>query len=217
MPETTSQSKQHGARTELICDYRGPLFLQHDSNNWGHTKFSLVDAQNKSIWTKELNGQFSCLGYSRARKAYVIQQIAERISVPSIRGLSYIAESKPSIQLSSFTAGKYDAATVLTDHDLAHLAFIGTRNLGMCSLYIIDTAHDRITRLGAPPAPPPMTKSDVEAGKQCYQWGWEGEGLSDLEPGIWRFDGQSLKVSYGKDTCRHRAKKRSVTVYRLKS
>jgi hypothetical protein len=216
MPETTSRAKQHGATTELICDYRGPLLLQHDSDNWGQTTFSVADAHNKTIWSKTLNGQFSCIGYSPARKVYVIRQIAERISVPSIREIAYITEPPPSMQASSFTSGKYDAATILADRDLKHLAFIGTRHLGMFSLYVLETLHDGITRLGAPPAPPPMTKSDIDAGKQCYQWSWEGEGLLDLEPGIWRFDGQSLKVSYGKDTCRHRSKNRSVKNYKLK-
>lgn len=217
MPTQHDVHRTHGERTDLIVTFDGPILMQHDSNNWGKTTLTLV-AGDKEVSRFEQPGNWHCLGFSKLARKFVVQEIGEVISYPAIVAIEYVDENDHHRKQSAFSRGKYVAVSYLASPDYKYVAFVGSNNLmHRYKLYCLDLEKDTIRFLGEPPAPPPISKSDLAAGMRPYQWGWEAEGLTDLPHSIWSFESaDTLSINYGHDTWKSRDKHRRTKRFQLR-
>ncbi|MES1207513.1 MAG: hypothetical protein ABUS79_16375, partial [Pseudomonadota bacterium] len=94
-----------------------------------------------------------------------------------------------------------------------YVAFVGGIG-GVDGVYVLDTSRDTIRRLGPAPAPPPVHGFESD---EPFDWGtgW-ADGYGAIEPSVLRFEAPDVLVAtYGRDTPKARAKKRTVRRFKL--
>jgi len=201
-----------GDSTTLVVGFAGPM-PRHDATDYGKTTLTLLSKEKKVLFNRVLNNyNCNCLGYNRAHRAYVLDSFGESVIVPAIDAFFYIPEQKPQLLQSKFNS-QYVAYTTMPGPDLHFVAFVGKcvsdRADATPHLYVLDTMRDRVVTLGAPPAPPPCGKDE---------WGWGRGAIGELEPSVCKFTSpNSLRVTYGSDTYRHRAKQRTTRMWNFPS
>jgi len=205
-----------GRETQLeIRALERPRFLMHDKSV-GRDKLILrrTGPDAREIFSLELNdGRWTCLAIDRGEGRYVVGAFGEVGAWIVLRSVSYLRESAPKLQDSGFTRGNYMALASVASSDGRYLAFVGGEG-NIDGLYVLDTRHDVVRRLGAPPAPPPV--ADFQSDER-FDWGtgWAG-GYLVLEPSVLRFEGTDVVIAtYGRDTHKARAKKRVVRRFKL--
>jgi len=207
-----------GENTTLVVDFSGPI-PRHDATYYGKTTISLLSKEQAVLFKREIdNSKFVGLGYSRARHAFVLESIGEIVSTPGIDAVIYVPEDKPAIVSSKFNSS-HVALTVIPSRDLRFVVFVGRRRSTELEaeqpvqMYVLDTQSDTIHVLGKPPAPPPWNKDQWYEGNL---WSWYMAGICDLEPNVCQFTSPHvLRVTYGRDDFKHRAKNRSVRIWNL--
>jgi hypothetical protein len=220
--EIHDQSKTEGKTTTLKTEFDGPI-PRHDATDYGRTTLSLISKKTNSTLLKRefSNAKFVCVGYCSARHAYVLESSGELVSTPGVDSIIYLTEtSKPKVLGSAFNSA-CRAFTALPSTDVRYIVFIGQRGTNEADtdsppkLYVLDTVADKIHQLGKAPYPPPL---DKEFSSDSSQWDWHFSGMRDLEPSVCRFvQPHVLRVTYGKDDFRHRAKHRQIRTWNLDS
>ncbi len=222
-----------GETTTLVID-TDMSKMRHDGPDNGHTSISLLSKNGAVLFQRKLDDNFKCLGYSRAQHAYVLQTVGETGISLKVEAFEYLPEDKPAIVYSKSFTPSFVAAmeAVVPSPDLRFIVFVGREELNkdyVCDtvyqesliwrLYVLDTKSDTIRCLGKAPNPPPLSKWYLEEATDsfnpCDQWQWGFDGPM-LEQNICQFISPNvLKVSYGRDTCRHRSKKRLIRRWTL--
>lgn len=230
-PEDTRSSPDtyQGANTvlSLQTEMNG---MRHEGHDWGKSSISLRSKTGKVLLSKEIADNYTCLGYSTARHAYILQTLGERISYRVVVAFSYVPEVKADLfYFNSFTGvGKYVASPegIVPGPQLRYIAFVGQHKGAVDDsrrLYALDTKRDKVILVGKAPDPPPFGVDEVKRLKELgrsvdpMDWDWMMmQSYSKLEPTICRFISTNvLQVSYGKDSWRRRSKKRQVRRYTL--
>ncbi len=152
-----------------------------------------------------------CLGYSPER-GHLVGAQAEHGAALVLASIGYLPAHATSPEPSVFTRKHYEAYSALASPDGHWIAFLGGRG-GDVELQVLDTHEDSIKRVGASLKPPPYPGATCEDG---FEWGPMCiDGYTELEPELWHFEGDTLVVSYGKDSARRRATKRKTRRYKL--
>ncbi len=230
-PSFSTPEHYLGERTTLVID---AIFIpRHDSDDWGHTTISLLSKNKTVCFKRKLNDNYSCLGYSRTRHAFILQTLGEAGASLGVDAFEYLPEEKPAIIYSKSYTHRYfaDRNAIIPSPDLRFIAFVGRQIESSYNhdwhLYVLDTKLDTIRFLGKAPDPPPFSKEELEAAKAriipkssespntFWGWGLDSTG-SKLESNICQFASPHvMKVSYGRDTFMHRSKNRLIRKWDL--
>lgn len=204
--------------------------MRHEGHDYGKSTISLKSKTGKVLLSKEIADNYTCLGYSTARRAYILQTLGERISYRVVVAFSYVPEVKADVfYFNSFTGvEKYVASPegIVPGPQLRYIAFVGQDKGAVDDswrLYVLDTKRDKVILLGKAPDPPPFGADEVKLFKDQgrnvdpMDWNWMMmQSCSELEPTVCRFiSANVLQVSYGRDSWRRRSKKRQVRIYTL--
>jgi len=168
------------------------------------------------LLVETLTEVWECLAYNRRTRRYVITSVNEHGVKQSMRGLVYIDETAATFEESVFGRRGLHAVSSVYQPASGFLALIATvedeGEDGAFELYVLDTDTDRLKALGEPPAPPPLERAlrkDRQAIMMMWPWEAPESHYTPLDAAIWGFaDATTLRVSYGRDTAKARAKRR---------
>jgi membrane-bound inhibitor of C-type lysozyme len=168
-------------------------------------------------------GEWRCLAYSQPRKAFVLGGSLQKGYTMPVNKLRFLSEpdwSSSAARSSSLWGDEgagtradngFAALAAVPSRDGRYVAFIGSLGEENGALFAFDTVEDAFAVLGDPPAPPPGTADGI--AKEAH-FDWTGGGPSDgfipLDAGILLFPVPGvLRASYGADSVKARAKKRT--------
>jgi hypothetical protein len=179
-------------------------------------------ADGKPILTKKLEGTWRVLAYVAARRAFLLGGQFEVGAWLPLDDLEYVDEATGAMTRSRVTAdGNWIAFAVVPGPDGRFVAAIGEYRAdqafgaGRFRLQLLDAAKDALFDLGRPPAPPPA-EDPPDEGRGRWQWGDPIDGLVEMDPGIITFvDAHTLRASYGADTWKRRASRRTAKTWDL--
>ena len=150
-----------------------------------------------------------CLTFDPDTQEFVLLHRDVMGSVPAYAGVTLVADASGELRGLQFD-------------DLGHVVLAGPDGryavavIGRGQLMALDFTKLTATRLGMAPAPMPLTAEEAQWYKSRKPLTWDREprdGTSELEPEILRFTGPTqVTVSYGKDSAKARAGKRTVQV-----
>lgn len=206
-----------GRETRLeIQAIERPKFLRHDQSI-GRDKLILRSSSGPD--QRELfsavfdDGRWICLAFNSDAGRYVVGGIGAVGAWLPLRSVSYLSERTRKLEVSRFTRKKYLALASVTGPDGHYVAFVGGVD-GVDGVYVLDTTRDTIRRLGPAPSPPPVENFDSD---EPFDWGtgW-ADGYRAIEASVLRFEAPNVVVAtYGRDTHKARAKKRTVRRFKL--
>lgn len=212
-----------GSTTTLQCG-RLSRSKRHNGNQ-GEAHFALLDRKSGAVlWKDEYVGEGVSLGYSTARRMYVVGSTREHGAGIRLRDLRYLDEATHRARISALNREEIEALSAVSSPDLRYIALVALKGNDV-SVFALDTLRDRIRMLGKAPLPPPLTEEERAYVKDHPNvleegpWGWM-ESLRDsyipMDAGIVEFEGNDvLKVSYGADTPLGRAPNREIKKWRL--
>jgi hypothetical protein len=195
---------------------------RHDID-MGMTKLIMYSRDNKKVLLTEVfTDVWECLGFNMQTRKYLIIAKSEHGVKITLRGLLYIDERKAVFQGSVFGKQCFEATASLYSPDGNYLALIGApEGRDMYGLYVFNTISDQLQEIGEPPAPPPLAAEDLEyPDAEDMRGPWEApeRHYTELEKEIWEFmDPHTLRVSYGKDSLKHRSKDRTIKEWDLRT
>jgi len=206
-----------GTRTSLqITRINVPLIPRH-GQSIGPTSLVLrSEPDGEILLSKEVDGNWFCIGFNGNTKTYVVGGILERGAWLPLWSIQYLSENGRSLEASAFDRLGYLAMTVVTSPGCRYIVFIGGQNT-TGTLCVLDIERDTIKELGPAPAPPPNAHARDICKGEPFKWGtcW-GDGYVEMDRGIIRFKSEDvLEVSYGDDRPHGRAKKRRVMRFNL--
>jgi hypothetical protein len=207
-----------GTHTTLAVEIlERPRVPRHDESI-GNDRLVLRGADGKKVFSEDTHdAHWLCLGFDRGKGRYLVGGYQEQGTWLVLGPILYLAEDAKGggkrLEESAFSRQELMAMSSLTSPSGRYVAFVG--GVGVIDgLYVLDTEADTIRRVGKAPAPPPL--GDDFTCDETFRWGscWVG-AYAPLEPEVLRFDGDdTLVVTYGHDTHRRRAPKR--TTQRIK-
>jgi hypothetical protein len=172
---------------------------------------SASDADVKDLtWT----GEWQNVGFSKAANAYVLSLTTTVGAWRGIVAIRFLDETG-SFRESKGTGTHLFALASVSSPDLGAIAFVSQRRetplANAFKLELLDLATDSMRTLDAAPAPPPSGKdSPFCKGNTPRKWGDDNTGAWEpLDEGIIVFDNGNVRASYGADTCKARATKRT--------
>lgn len=169
----------------------------------------LLDETLAEVW--------ECLGFNPRTRRYVLTSTNERGVKVTLRGLVYLDESAVTFKESVFGRRQVHAMSSLYQPTNGYLALIATaegeHGRDTVKLHVLDTETDQLKALGNPPAPPPLDaplRNDRQAIMMMWPWDSPECHYTEMDATIWSFvDAATLRVSYGRDTVKARAKQRT--------
>ncbi|MBI5489415.1 MAG: hypothetical protein HY905_18930 [Deltaproteobacteria bacterium] len=191
---------------------------QHDGS-FGKTRFELeaTDGSDRPPWRRDLEGQWTVLGYSPVRHAYVLGGQFEKGAWLPLDDLRYLKERTGSLLPSRLSGREWIALAAIPSPTLRYVALIArVDGQPQFRLHVLDLEKDEIAEVGPAPAPPP-TDFKCDPPPQPHQWGDEVDGLVEMDAGIIVFsaDERRLTASYGDDTCAARSAQRTTREWNL--
>jgi hypothetical protein len=195
-------------------------FPRHDVD-MGRTELITYSLADRKVLLKEtLKEIWECIGFNTQTQKYLIISKNEHGVKVTLRGLVYLDEAKAAFQDSIFGRLHFEATASLYGPDGKYLALIGApEGKEIYRLYVLNTISDELREIGEPPAPPPLTPTDLDNQDAVQMMGpWEApeRHYTELEQGIWEFtDPHTLRVSYGKDSLKRRSKERIIKEWDL--
>ena len=177
-------------------------------------------AGGQPILTKKLEGSWRVLAYVAARRAFLLGGQFETGAWLPLDDLEYLDEATGAMSRSRVTAdGHWIAFAVVPGPDGRFVAAIGEYRAdqafgaGRFRVQLLDAVKDALYDLGRPPVPPPAEDPPEEGGSR-WQWGDPIDGVVDMDPGIITFvDAHTLRVTYGADTWKRRASRRTAKTW----
>lgn len=218
-----------GSTTVLELVYTKATIPQHDVD-LGRTRILLhakVDgapsrdggfAGGKVLLDETFAEVWECLGFNPRTRRYVLTSISELGVKVTLRGLVYLDENAVTFKESVFGRRQVRAVSSLYQPTSGYLALVaaaeGKRERDdTVKLYVLDTESDQLKVLGNPPAPPPLDarlRNDRDAIMMMWPWDSPECHYTEMDATIWSFvDAATLRVSYGRDTAKVRAKRRT--------
>jgi hypothetical protein len=165
------------------------------------------------IKTGTWTGDYRYLGFAQTSKVHVVLYFDQVGAWYGIRDIGYLDETGEYKE--NLVDGMFAVSDVMSS-DGQFIAFVGTmkdKRPDAFRVLLYDVATKKLRDIAAPPAAPPA-EADF-CGK-----GWlDKSGIAfwqPLEDGIISFGDSTLKISYGADTCKARAKSRTVKEFPLR-
>jgi hypothetical protein len=207
---TEAKIPQHDVdlgRTRLILRAKEAMSTTRDGG--AQTGKVLLDETLTELW--------ECLAYNPRARRYALTSVNEHGVKVTLRGFVYLDEKAVAFKESVFGRRGLHAVSSLYQAASGFLALVavaedeGTE--ASFKLYVLDTDSDQLKPLGEPPAPPPLSpelRKDREAVMMMWPWDEPECHYTQLDDAIWSFAGPTtLRVSYGRDTAKARAKRRT--------
>lgn len=174
-------------------------------------------AGGKVILDETLAEVWECLGFNPRTRRYVLTSTSELGVKVTLRGLVYLDENAVTFKDSVFGRRQVRAVSSLYQPTSGYLALVATaegeHKRDTVRLYVLDTETDQLKALGNPPAPPPLDaqlRNDRQAIMMMWPWDSPECHYTEMDATIWSFvDASTLRVSYGRDTVKARAKRRT--------
>lgn len=199
-----------------------PPSIRHDGPAAGGTLRLLARGTGRVLWQHQLEGSWSCLGYSARARRFVLSASGEVGVLYGVTSVLLLPEDGSEPRPSAFDRAGLFAYSLRLGPEARFLAMVAQRGgLGSPSLQVLDVERDRLRRLGPAPAPPPdpalLSSLPGSPRRQPWRWGPDGaEWYAELEPEVVRFPSPTrLEVRYGSDTVRARARRRHSRSFRL--
>jgi hypothetical protein len=213
-----------GHDSELEIEQTRALMPQHDVD-LGRTKITLRHGK-KIVAEARVSELWECLVYLPSTHRFVITSTNEHGTKVSLRALVFLDARDGSFADSVFDALEFEASSGKLGPDSRYLALIGVRSKNLSersALFVLDLEADKLTKLGAAPAPPPFNDEERQWAREhsdavYFMYGWDAPERSyvELPPEILRFtDATTLLVSYGKDSYRQRSTQRHIRRFAL--
>jgi hypothetical protein len=161
-------------------------------------------------------GRWSCLAFNEATSTYVLAGVSQVGAWLPMATIEYLSE-EGRWRASAFGRAQHVALAAVVSPRARYIAYIGGPGRAD-RLYLLDVQADAIRELGPAPGPPPADAGLANiCGHERFAWGscW-ADGLTELDAGIvWFASDRELDVSYGHDTARVRAKRRTLRRFTL--
>jgi len=206
-----------GTRTILQISRINVPSLPRHGQTIGQSRLVLrSEPGGEILLSKEYEGNWFCIGFDRNIKTYVIGGIFELGAWLPLGSIQYLHEDGSLFEPSAFDRLGYLAMTVVTSHSGRYIVFIGGQKTAG-TLYVLDIERDVVKELGPAPAPPPNALARDICKGEPFEWGtcW-GDRYVEMDAGIISFKSEDvLDVSYGDDSARARAKKRSIRRFKF--
>lgn len=206
-----------GASTTLSVT-TSPSIMLRENGPAGQTRLELRPRAGGPAQVRVVDGLWVGLGFAAERKAYVLAGQFQRGAWLPITTIEYLDETGAPPWRSHCCDHDWMALAAVAGPGTRYVALVGGEDGTVDQLQVLDTVQDRLKVLGPPPSPPPLRRADWRAARdEPWQWGGFGsDGLTALDPGIVSFVGPDLlRVSYGRDSYRRRAKARVVRTWSL--
>lgn len=187
---------------------------QHDGS-FGAARLELQTlSDHRALLSQKLEGTWHLLAYVPSTQTFVIGGQFETGAWLPLDEIRYVDEASGEVRMSRYDGGTWIAFAAVPGPDGRFIVFVGESRRdrafegGRFRLEVLDTAKDALYDLGRPPAPPPDEDSPFDAD-EGWDWGAPIDGLEHMDAGIIAFtDGHTLRVSYGADTQKRRARQR---------
>lgn len=225
-----------GTTTYLECNQQIAITPRHDVD-MGSTELVLRSIEGDTVLKKMKLGElWNSISFNPRTRKYLVGVKAEHGVSIKLLSLIYVDEEKAVVQDSVFGRLRFEASASIVSPDSRYLVFISYVG-STDGLFVIDLDTDKLQFIGKPPAPPPLTPEELAFNKEraaseeddpLYPYkmyndndGWEWvhseRNYTDMDPNILSFPKPDiLQVSYGKDTFKRRAKKRTIKTWDLK-
>ncbi|MCG5052892.1 MAG: hypothetical protein KA712_08025 [Myxococcales bacterium] len=167
-----------------------------------------TDGSGRARIEHEQFGRWRLFGYVPERKSYIVGGAWEQGAFEPYGAMAYLDEATGEVKRWQDERTWYAFAAVPSP-DLRFVALVGSLEAGYRVL-LWNTISDRLFDVARAPAPPPMSARDctLYASREGHDWGFPVDAVVEMDPGIVSFSATHVEVSYGRDTCRARAKRR---------
>jgi len=189
---------------------------RHDVSNGAAVMRLERLADHHAILTKTMEGTWAVLAYVPSAHMFVVGGQFEVGAWLPLDVISYVDEKDGAIRQARHNED-WMALAAVPSPDGRFIAFVGARGDEYFRLQLLDTVNDALYELGQPPAPPPDPQTTVKGEGHEWDWGDPIDGVTQMDPGIISFpDDHTLRVSFGRDTFRARAKHRTTRSWDLR-
>jgi hypothetical protein len=184
------------------------------------THVTLQSSSGAALKDLDWPGEWSSLGFSRAANAYVLSLTSTVGAWRGVVAIRFLDESA-AFHDSKGAGSHFFAFSSVASSDLGAIAFVSQRRetplANAFRLELLDLSNDSMRDLGAAPAPPPLGKdSPFCKGNAPRKWGDDNTGSWEpMDADIIVFDAGKVRATYGADTCRARATKRTTQEWPL--
>jgi hypothetical protein len=189
---------------------------RHDASNGAVVMRLESAADHRAILTKTMEGTWRVLAYVPSARMFVLGGQFEVGAWLPLDVVSYLDEKTGALRPARHNED-WMALAAVPSPDGRFIAFVGARADEYFRLELLDTVNDALYELGQPPAPPPDPQRTTKGEGHDWDWGDPIDGMTDMDAGIITFpDDHTLRVSFGRDTFRARAKRRTVRSWDLR-
>ncbi|MES1207139.1 MAG: hypothetical protein ABUS79_14475 [Pseudomonadota bacterium] len=189
---------------------------QHDGS-WGSAQMRLERlADHRTIATKTMEGTWTLLTYVPAAHEFVLGGEFEVGAWLPLNVISFVDEATGAVRHSRYN-GVWMAFAAVPSPDGRFIALVGALDQSRpFRLEVLDIVNDALYELGPPPAPPPDSAPITKGFDGGWDWGDPIDGLTPMDASIITFpDDHTLRVTYGRDTSRRRARHRTARTWDL--
>lgn len=186
----------------------------------GQTLIEIVSEKDgQLVESFALEGVWHDLGYLKEKKRYVLAGEFQTGAWSPLRKLAYIDEEFV-LKYSKAFPEHWMAFAAIPGSNLKYIAFVGQEEVT-----VLNAETDTLKVVGRSPSPPPVDKdlcwdSIKTSGQAAGRWEWGNfcaDGYTEMDEGIITFPAEDvLLISYGRDTYKKRAAKRSYKKINLK-
>lgn len=188
--------------------------------SFGQTLIEVVSEKDgQLVESFALEGVWHDLGYLKEKKRYVLAGEFQAGAWSPLRKLAYIDEEFV-LKYSNELPEHWMAFAAITSSGLKYIAFVGQEEVT-----VLNAGTDTLKVAGRSPSPPPVDKDLCwegikTSGKAAGRWEWGNfcaDGYREMDEGIITFPSEDvLMISYGRDTYKKRATKRTYKKINLK-
>ncbi|HXJ20286.1 MAG TPA: hypothetical protein VMT03_08635 [Polyangia bacterium] len=172
-------------------------------------------SDHRAIAAKTMEGTWRVLAYVPSAHMFVLGGQFEVGAWLPLNVISYVDEAT-GVARQARHSEDWMALAAVPSPDGRFIVFVGALGEHYFRLQVLDTVKDALYELGQPPAPPPEPHPVAEGSGREWDWGDPIDGVTEMDPGIVTFpDDHTLRVTYGRDTARGRAAKRTVRTWDL--
>ncbi|MBI3813325.1 MAG: hypothetical protein HY279_02515 [Nitrospinae bacterium] len=188
--------------------------------SFGETLIEVVSEKDgQLIESFELEGVWHEMGYAPEKKRYVLAGEFQTGAWSTLKELAYIDEEFV-LKYSKAVPEHWMAFAAIPSSNLKYIAFVGQEDVT-----VLNVETDTLRVAGRSPAPPPVDKNlcwdGIKiSGQAAVRWEWGNfcaDGYTEMDKGIITFPSEDvLLISYGRDTYKKRAAKRTYKKINLK-
>lgn len=188
--------------------------------SFGKTLIEIVSEKDgQLVEAFALEGVWRDLGYMQGKKLYVLAGEFQTGAWSPLKKLAYIDEEFV-LKYSKAVPEHWMAFAAIPSDNLKYIAFVGQEEVT-----VLNVETDTLRVAGRSPLPPPVDmdlcwEGIKTSGQAASRWQWGSfcaDGYTEMDEGIITFPSEDVMlISYGRDTYKKRAVKRSYKKINLK-